>query len=172
MAGGVIAYPTEAVYGLGCLPLHGEAVRRLLAIKQRGWDKGFIVVAADFEQLEALVDRPAGPVAADILASWPGPVTWLLPAKPWLPGWLTGGRDTLAVRVSAHPLVRALCRRAGRALISSSANISRRPPLKRLLLVRRDFGASVDYILPGALGDAALPTTIRDGRTGRVLRAG
>jgi L-threonylcarbamoyladenylate synthase len=171
-AGGIVAYPTEAVFGLGCLPHDRNAVLRLLAIKQRRWQKGFLLIAASFEALAPFVELPGEPMRSAILASWPGPVTWALPARPRAPPWITGRHDTLAVRVTAHALARALCARVGGPLVSTSANVSRRPPHTRLLRLRRDLGLLVDYVLAGPLGDAPRPTAIRDGRTGRILRAG
>jgi L-threonylcarbamoyladenylate synthase len=170
--GGVVAYPTEAVYGLGCLPLDPDAVERLLRIKGRRWRKGFLVIAAAIDQLEPLVDLDAAAKRDEILASWPGPVTWTLPARPGVPQWLTGARATLAVRVTAHPIARALCRRTGLAIVSTSANRSGHPPHRRLLALRRELGAAVDYVLPGPLGGSARPSRIRDGATGEVLRPG
>lgn len=171
LEGGLIAYPTEAVYGLGCLPGERNAVARLLHLKARSWRKGFSLIAARIEQLEPLIELPQGALAQRILQSWPGPVTWVLPALPGIPSWLTGGRNTLAVRVTAHPLARQLCQAAASPLISTSANRSGRPPLRRPLHVRREFGAHVDFVLTGELGGLAKPTAIRDGRTGAVLRA-
>lgn len=171
-AGGIVAYPTEAVFGLGCLPHDRDAVLRLLAIKQRRWQKGLLLIAASFDALAGLVELPETPLRSTILASWPGPVTWALPARRTAPAWLTGGRDTLAVRVTAHSVARALCARVGGPLVSTSANVSRRPPHTRLIRLRRDLGPLVDYVLAGPLGDSSRPTAIRDGRTGRTLRAG
>jgi L-threonylcarbamoyladenylate synthase len=171
-AGGIVAYPTEAVFGLGCLPFDRDAVLRLLAIKQRRLQKGLVLIAARFEDLAPLIELPEAPMRRKILATWPGPVTWVLPARRAAPWWITGRRDTLAVRVTAHALAGALCARVGAPLVSTSANVSRRPPHRRLLQLRRDLGALVDYVLPGPLGDSARPTAIRDGRTGRTLRAG
>src|SRR5690606_18467945 len=104
-------------------------------------------------------------------ASWPGPHTWVLPAHPAAPPLVTGGRRTVAVRLTAHPVARALCRSAGSALVSTSANTSGRPPLRSVAAVRRALGARLDDIVPGPLGGLAAPTRIRDGMTGRVLRA-
>jgi L-threonylcarbamoyladenylate synthase len=156
---------------LGCLPLRRHAVERLLAIKRRSWRKGLAVIAADLTQLEPLVVLPSGRMGAQILASWPGPATWLLPARPTVPYWLNGGRDTLAVRVTDHPLANELCRRVASPLVSTSANRSGRPPLRSALLVRREFAAELDCVLAGALGGSSGPTAIRDGRTGELLRA-
>ena len=169
-AGGVIAYPTEAVFGLGCLPRHRAAVMRLLAVKRRSWRKGLILIAADVAQLTPYVVLPSEPQRHVVLSSWPGPHTWILEARRGTPRWITGGRPAVAVRVTAHPSARELCRRVGDALVSTSANVSRRPPHRRLLGLRRDLGRRVDYVLAGELGGAPRPTTIHDGRTGQVLR--
>jgi L-threonylcarbamoyladenylate synthase len=168
--GGVIAYPTEAVFGLGCLPDDRAAVTRLLAIKRRSWRKGLILIAADLAQLEPYVVLPPEPARSGVLATWPGPHTWVLDARPGAPRWITGGRDGVAVRVTAHPLARALCASVGAALVSTSANVSRRPPHRSLMKLRRDLGRAVDYILAGPLGGEARPTPIRDARSGDTLR--
>jgi L-threonylcarbamoyladenylate synthase len=169
--GGIVAYPTEAVFGLGCDPRDRAAVMRVLAIKRRSWRKGLILIAADFAQLEHYVVLPPEPRRTEVLASWPGPHTWVLTAGKAAPRWLTGGRDSLAVRVTAHPVARALCLRAGTALVSTSANVSRRPPHRRLLRLRHDLGPQVDYVLAGPLGGSAQPTAIKDARSGRLLRS-
>lgn len=171
-AGGIVAYPTEAVYGLGCRPDRRDAVMRLLRIKRRAWRKGFVVIAASLEDLDPFVELPHDVRREHILATWPGPVTWVLAARGRAPPWLTGGRRTLAVRVTAHPVARALCERARSALISTSANVSGRPPHTRLVRLRLELGSRVDYVLAGELGGLRRPTEIRDGATGAVLRPG
>ena len=171
-AGGLIAYPTEAVYGLGCLPSAGAAIERLLALKRRSWRRGLLLIAAELAQLVPFVVLPIDPARRrELLASWPGPVTWVLPARVGVPRWITGDRPTVGVRVTAHPVAAALCTSAGSALVSTSANVSRRPPLRNVLHVRRELGKGVDYVLAGPLGGLDKPTVIKDGRTGRVLRA-
>ena len=171
LRGGIVAYPTEAVYGLGCMPMDVATVRRLLRIKNRPMDKGLILIAAELEQLEDMVCLPSPPLDEPIRASWPGPVTWLLPAQHWVPSWLTGGRDTLAVRVTAHPMARQLCLRCGSALVSTSANRAGRPPLRTALAVRRQLGMDIDHVLAGPLGGYDRPSEIRDALTGQVIRA-
>jgi L-threonylcarbamoyladenylate synthase len=168
--GSVVAYPTEAVYGLGCDPWDCIAVRRLLALKARPEGKGLILIAAAWLQLEPYVRNLDPERMAAIHATWPGPVTWLLPARPETPRWLTGDHATLAVRVTAHPLAAALCRRWGGALVSTSANRAARPPARTALGVRLALGVGLDYILSGPCGGAARVSSIRDGRTGAVLR--
>lgn len=168
--GGVIAYPTEAVYGLGCLPTDEAALERVIAIKHRDARKGLIVVAADASQLEPLAILPRGEAGARIASTWPGPVTWVVPARARLSPLLTGGRTTIAVRVSDHPIVRRLCRRTASALVSTSANFAGRPPSRSALRVRRALGREVDFVLGGTLGGQPKPTEIRDAQTGEVLR--
>ena len=169
-AGGVVAYPTEAVYGLGCDPWNGEATRRILTLKQRPESKGLILIAAAIQQLTPFVELLDAERMEAILASWPGPHTWLLPARPEVPPWLRGEHTTLAVRVTAHPLAAALCWAAGRALVSTSANRATRLPARTALEVRLRLGEAGDYLLAGPCGGRVQCSTIRDGRTGRLLR--
>ena len=168
-AGGVLAYPTEAVWGLGCDPFDPRAVLRVLALKGRPPDKGLIVLAARYEQVAPLVRFPDPQIRERVLASWPGPVTWLLPVSPGVPPWLTGGRGTLAVRVTAHPVAAGLCRVAG-PLVSTSANPAGRPPARRALQVRKWFAGGIDLLVPGETGGERSPSRIIDAGSGRRLR--
>jgi L-threonylcarbamoyladenylate synthase len=168
--GGVLAYPTEAVYGLGCDPLNPAGVQRVLEAKGRPARKGLILIAADFGQLVPFVE-PLDPARmARVLETWPGPVTWLLPARRTTPPWLTGSRSTLAVRVTAHPVAAALCRAWGGPLVSTSANRTGQSPARTALQVRLRLGAQVDFVLNGPCGGRSRPSTIRDGRSGAELR--
>lgn len=167
---GIIAYPTEAVFGLGCDPLNERAVRRLLQLKQRPWHKGLILIAASYDQLLPFIEPPEPHIMAPVLASWPGPSTWLLPAQPWVPKWIRGRHQSLAVRVSAHPLVTALCRAWGGPLISTSANRSNCKAARSPWQVRLQFGDRLDYLLNGPLGGLERPTSIRDASSGRLIR--
>jgi L-threonylcarbamoyladenylate synthase len=169
-AGGIVAYPTEGVYGLGCDPLDPRAVQRLLELKGRSARKGLILIAADFAQVRPFLQPLDKRLSRRLRDGWPGPVTWVLPAAPAIPTWLTGGRGTVAVRVTAHPVAAALCRSFGRALVSTSANRSGRRPARSALAVRRLFGDAVDQVLHGRLGGLRGPTPIRDGTTGLLLR--
>lgn len=169
--GGVIAYPTEAVYGLGCDPLDPVAVLDLLSLKSRPVHKGLILIAADFAQLRPFVEEVAAVRMAEVLASWPGPHTWLLPARARTPEWLTGEHPTLAVRVTAHPVARALCRLAG-PLVSTSANPAGRQPARDPLTVRRYFAGALDQVVTGPVDRTRAPSAIRDAASGRLLRAG
>ncbi|WP_078117862.1 L-threonylcarbamoyladenylate synthase [Thiosocius teredinicola] len=167
--GAVIAYPTEAVFGLGCDPLNRRAVYRLLAIKQRPVEKGLILIASDISQLLPFVSIPSTVLRAELEATWPGPVTWLLPTRPETPKWLRGEHTTIAVRVTAHPVAAALCDAFGGPIVSTSANASGRPPARTALQARRRC-PGIDAILNGKTGGRARPTEIRDAATGRTVR--
>jgi L-threonylcarbamoyladenylate synthase len=169
--GGLIAYPTEGVYGLGCDPLQAVAVSRILALKGRAASKGFIVIAATFDQVKPWLAPLDESVQARLMASWPGPKTWIIPAAGWMPGWLSGGRSSLAVRVSAHPVVRALCLAFGGPLVSTSANKSGRLPARHPMQIIRFCRQNPALLrVPGMLGGLRKPTPIHDALTGRALR--
>lgn len=169
--GGVIAYPTEGVWGLGADPLDRAAVRRVGLLKRRPPLHGYILVAAEEQQLAWCLDRVTPEMRAEMRASWPGPVTWVVPASSALPGWVNGRFDTVAVRVSAHPVVSAICRMFDGPIISTSANPHGLPPARDRLKLQCYFGDQLDQVVPGQLGGNLRPTTIRDARTGAVLRA-
>ncbi|CAD0363142.1 Sua5/YciO/YrdC/YwlC family protein [Xanthomonas hortorum] len=170
--GGVIAYPTEAVWGLGCDPRQQAAVLRLLAIKRRPVDKGVIVVAASVDVLHEWVDFDALEPARrqEVLASWPGPHTWILPVTAQAPRWVTGAHDGLAVRISAHPVVAALCAAWGAPLVSTSANLAGEPPARSRQSLDPALLVSIDGVVDGEVGTLAQPTQIRDARSGQILR--
>jgi len=165
-----VAYPTEAVYGLGCNPLNAQAVARIFALKNRPGDKGLILIAADYHQAENYIGTIPQSARERCLANWPGAITWIFPASDQVPEWLRGNRATIALRVTAHPLAAALCRQAGYPLVSTSANRSGSRPLSTALGVRRVFGSQLDFILTGALGGRKRPTPIYDALTGDVVR--
>lgn len=158
--GGVLAYPTEAVWGLGCDPKNNAAIKRILELKQRPWQKGLVVVAASFEQLEAWLEPLTEQQLVQVKATWPGPVSWVLPCKPSVSKWLKGEHNTLAVRVSAHPLVRALCLQTG-PLVSTSANPAGLEPARTQQEVKQYFKDNIDCVLDGELGGRAQPSEIR-----------
>ena len=170
--GGVIAYPTEGVWGLGCDPRDEAATLRLLALKQREVGKGLILIAADEAQLAPFVAMDA--LASDqrdaVRASWPGPNTWIVPASIDAPAWITGDHDGIAVRVSAHPVVIALCDAFGGALVSTRANIATLPSPRTRTELDPRVVAGVDAVAPGETGGLLQATPIRDARDGRSLR--
>lgn len=172
--GGVVAYPTEAVWGLGCDPFDESAVLRLLAIKRRPVDKGVILVGAHVGQFDGVLawDRLPDERSADVRAQWPGPRTWVVPATTRVPAWITGSHDGVAVRVSDHPLVVALCEAFGGPLVSTSANLAGEPPPFSFEALSPEVLSRVDAVTIGETGGLRAPTAIRDARTGEALRAG
>ncbi len=168
--GGVIAYPTEAVYGLGCDPANESAVLKILKLKQRSVDKGLILIASDSDQLHAYIEPRQLAENAKVLASWPGPHTWLLPCKTNTPFWLRGTHDTLAVRVTAHPVASGLCRAFGGAIVSTSANPAGTEPARHRETVATYFSGGIDMIVDGTVDTTAQVSTIRDARSGKQLR--
>lgn len=169
---GVIAYPTEAVFGLGCMPYDEIAVRKLLAIKQRPAEKGLILIAADYSQLLTYVDDSRIPQDKrfQVFSQWPGPITLVLPAKPDVPRFLRGEHDTIAVRVTAFEPARALCKALGTALVSSSANVQGEQALTTHEEVERKFGEQVDWIMTEPVGGNSQPSKILNPLTGDVVR--
>jgi len=170
--GGVVAYPTEAVWGLGCDPRDEAATLRLLALKQREVDKGLILIAADEAQLAPFIDMQALDAAQRdaVRASWPGPHTWIVPASPAAPRWITGTHAGIAVRVSVHPVVVELCKAFGGALVSTSANRAGETAARSIAELDPRIVAAVDAVAAGETGGLLRPTEIRDARTGTVLR--
>lgn len=170
--GGVIAYPTEGVWGLGCDPRDEAAVLRLLTLKQRDVAKGLILIASSEAQLAPFIDAAslADAQLVEVRASWPGPNTWIVPASKDAPRWITGAHDGIAVRVTAHPLVRALCDGFGGALVSTSANIASEPSPRTRAELDPRIVAGVDAVTDGETLGRAQPSTIRDTRSGTTLR--
>ena len=169
--GGVIAYPTEAVFGLGCNPHNEKAVQRILDIKGRKAHKGFILIASSQSQVADFI-KPVSPAQqAQLDEHWPGPVTFVVPANSQFTNTLLSGyRETLAVRVSRHPLVVALCERYDGAIVSTSANISGDKALRNVAEVTQVLGEQLDCVVEGAVGELAEPTKIFDLATGARLR--
>lgn len=170
--GGVIAYPTEGVYGLGCDPFNEDAIRRLLAIKQRLPEKGLICVGASFSQCKDLIDPSlTETILQPALKTWPGPYTWLIPARRELSSLLTGGHSSLAIRISDHPIIQQLCLALESPLTSTSANLSNKPALLTYEEVCKVFSDKVDYLCEGKTSGLNKPSKILDLLSGREIRA-
>lgn len=167
--GGVIAYPTESCYGLGCDPRNRRALRRLIRLKGRSAGKGMLLISDSYRHLQPFVGALDAADRERMLHAWPGPVTWIVPASGRCLPELTGGRATVAVRVTDHALAAALCRSLGTALVSTSANKSGRKPAKTAAQCRRMFGARI-RVVDGRIGARRRPSTLIDLATGTVLR--
>lgn len=165
LGGGVIAYPTEGVYGLGCLPDDDDALVRVLAIKRRSPDKGLILIASQRAQLDDWIDGGGLPDPDPAC-----PTTWIAPARRGVSPLLRGRHETLAVRLTSNPIAAAICDAVESPIVSTSANLSGFPVARNRYVLRRQFGACVDYIVPGDCGPVRGPSEIRDLASGRVLR--
>lgn len=171
-AGHVIAYPTEAVFGLGCDPSNESAVRKLLSLKGRQEAAGLVLIASDFSQLQAWIADVDESLINKALQTWPGPVTWLFPRATGVPDYVAGTHDTIAVRITAHEPSRTLCAAFGSALVSTSANHTTDRPARSAEEVNDYFGHDIDGILAGPLGGAENPSEIRDLASGNIIRQG
>ncbi len=167
--GGVIAYPTESCFGLGCDPRNPLAIRRLLQLKRRSRSKGLILIASSPRQLRPYLAALSPALQRRMHALWPGPHTWLAAAAADCPPWLCGAFDTIAVRVTAHPVAAGLCRLLGIALVSTSANLSGGKPARTAAECRRLFGRRV-LVIPGRIGARPRPSTIQHLASGELIR--
>ena len=173
-SGEVIAYPTEGVFGVGCDPDSPEAIEKLLQLKQRPVEKGLILIAASYEQLLPYIDESqlTAEQLQQIKSTWPGPVTWVVPASSKVSKCVSGQFDTIAVRVTDHPLVQQLCNAYGKPLTSTSANLTGQPSCMTTEEVEEQLGDKLVAILRGATGGRNKPSEIRDAKTLQVLRQG
>ncbi|TVP48142.1 MAG: Sua5/YciO/YrdC/YwlC family protein [Halomonas sp.] len=169
-AGGVIACPTEAVWGLSCDPDNDEALAHLMRMKERDPAKGVILVAASIQQFQPWLTQLPLALHAPLAASWPGPNTWLVPDNGRSHGLVRGAHNRVALRVTDHPVMKALCESFGGPVVSTSANRAGEPPAMSAAEITAIFGNEVAYVVEGALGGNARPSTIRDLTTGQVMR--
>lgn len=167
--GGVIAYPTESCYGLGCDPDNRRAVQRILRLKQRPQRKGLILIASSYHQVARYLQPLTLEQQQRLKDAGAQAITYLMPVKPSCPRWLRGTHDTLAVRFTAHPIARQLCRSADSALVSTSANRSAQRPAKTYAECLRLFGKKV-WVLPGRVGKRKKPSTIKVWGDGKIIR--
>lgn len=167
----LLAYPTEAVWGLGCCPNSTVALQRLLELKQRPAHKGLILIAGSWQQLDPWLADLTPSQLAQLEATWPGPQTWLLPDPNNLAHPLVKGKHAqVALRLTAHSLVQELCLTFGGPLVSTSANLTGQEALTDLAAVKASFTGRVGYILEGKLGGLSQPTPIKDLTTCRLIR--
>jgi L-threonylcarbamoyladenylate synthase len=168
-AGGVIACPAEAVWGLSCDPWNLSAVAFLCEMKQRALSKGVIVASGDVAHFAPLLDALDDDGRSRVLSSWPGPVTWLVPNRGYFPSWVTGESNEVAIRVTSAPALSCLCRELGGPVVTTSANWAGAQPARHLFQVRRYFGSEI-AVVPGEVNLAGKPSTIKRIKTGEVLR--
>lgn len=169
-AGGVLAYPTESCFGLGCDPANREAVERILALKGRSPDKGLILIGGAWEHLAPYMGELPEAARRRLSAAWPGPATFLLPPSEAVPEWVLGAHPRVALRWTGHPHAARLCEAFGGAVVSTSANREGRPPLRTAESVAAELGEGPDECMVGRVGMRVRPSAIRDAVTGEWLR--
>lgn len=172
-SGELIVYPTEAVWGIGCDPTNETAIQKLLKAKQRPLEKGVIIIASEYQQIKPFIkeDDISTEQKEKIMASWPGPYTWLLPASEQVSAMLTGGSELIAVRVTTHPTVRRICNEFNGPIISTSANKTGQPTPEQLLEIKTIFAEQVKVYVDEPLGGNSKPSKIINGLTGQVIRS-
>ncbi len=174
--GQVLAYPTEAVWGLGCDPHNEQAFQEILRLKQRPIEKGVILLAGQISQIEHLLVNLNPEIQKQVIDSWSNrhpaerATTWLLPATKDIPTWIKGNHPKVAVRVTTHPLCIALCHAFNGYIVSTSANSAGLEPARSLQEANTYFANKLNY-LNGDLGLSREPSKIIDAETGEIIRA-
>jgi L-threonylcarbamoyladenylate synthase len=168
--GGVVAYPTEAVWGLGCDPYDAAAVHKILELKQRPIEKGLILIAADIEMCADLIEHLTPEQKAMLCAQYARPTTWLIPDAGKVPAWVRGEHSSFALRITRHPWAAALCKAFGGPIVSTSANPAGRLEARSRLRLANYFPEGLDLVAPGSVGASNKPSEIRDLLTGAILR--
>ena len=165
-SGETIAYPTEGVWGLGCDPSNTDAIKKLLNLKGRSKNKGLILIGSQFEQFKnfAYVED----FKEKLMSKWPGPHTWLVPAKENLSDYIKGENEKVALRLTNHISVCRLCDSFGGPIVSTSANKEGHPTLNNPKEILESFPEV--KCLKGDLGGLARPSTIQDVITDMVIR--
>ncbi|MGV6815873.1 MAG: L-threonylcarbamoyladenylate synthase [Thiotrichales bacterium] len=169
-AGCVIAYPTATVYGIGCLPDDVKALNKVLQAKAREAHKGLILIGANQTQLEPYTGSLTTSQWQRIAQEHKRPVTWVVPAAAALSELISGGRDTVAIRITHWPVTRKLCLAADQALVSTSANLSGEHPVTDYHDLALQLVQNLDGVLTGDCAKTGKPSTIRDLLSGAVLR--
>ncbi len=167
---GVIAYPTETVWGIGCDPSNSSALNRVINLKQRDAHKGLILIAGDIKQFDFLLHDLPIEQKIKLQNSWPGAVTWLVPHKNRVHPLVHGQFSTVAIRVSSHKMVRDLCAQFNGPIVSTSANLAGQATIQNAIQAMKFLGHDLDFVLQGPLGAASAPSRIIDLQTGRIIR--
>ncbi len=170
IGGGVLVYPTEGVWGIGCDYRDQDAVNKVLRLKQRQVSKGLVLIASHIQQVLPLIRPEQSADLARALKTWPGHFTWVFPKTELVPAWISGDFDTVAVRVSAHPVVKSLCDQLGMPMVSTSANVSGEAEAADCQTLKTTWGQAVDYYLDRPLGQASGSSQIRLAADGELIR--
>lgn len=169
--GAVIAYPTDTIWGFGCHPRLASSVIKILNIKHRPVGKGLILLSSHIEYCDPYIDPGLSRELTDLLKQKSRhPATWLVPAARNCPVWLRGNFTTVAVRITNHPFVAAICNELHSPIVSTSANRHRRSTVRSALQARRQFGEELDYIVTGFDTGTNKASEIKSLTTGETIR--
>ncbi|MFT2110937.1 L-threonylcarbamoyladenylate synthase [Marinomonas sp. 2405UD68-3] len=168
--GGVIAYPTEAVWGLGCDPFDEKAVLRILTLKQRPVEKGLILVAGEVNHLSLWKESLSSALYNLLIAKTDKPTSWVVPDIKVAPNWVRGNHQSVAIRLIQHEPIKALCSAFGQVLVSTSANTAGQPPAMTKDDVIHYFGNQIDAIFDAPLGSTKQPSQVKDLLTNKLYR--
>jgi L-threonylcarbamoyladenylate synthase len=170
--GAVIAYPTDTIWGFGCHPMLASSAIRILNIKHRPVSKGLILLSSRIEYCAPYIDPGLSQQQIDLVRQEnQHPVTWLVPASRNCPVWLRGEFPTVAVRITDHPFIEALCSEMHAPIISTSANRHRRAVIRNALQARRQFGGELNHIVTGFNRGTNHPSEIKSLATGDTIRS-
>ncbi len=168
--GAVIAYPTEAVWGLGCDPFNESAVRRILTLKSRPEAKGLILIGGHASHLQPWVDTLDNEAATRLLSQTERPTSWIVPDTKITPSWVRGEHQSVAIRLSQHAGVQRICQAFNGVIVSTSANPAGLDPALTQQQLTEYFGDQIDAIFDAPLGDAGQPSQILDLLNGKQFR--
>lgn len=170
--GALIAYPTDTIWGFGCSPESASTILRLQRLKRRVANKGLILLSPELDFLQPYIASSTySQLESQLTTKTTKPVTWIVRASPYCPGWISGYSDKVAIRLTQVPQVKLICQETHRPLISTSANITSRKPVRSSLQAHKHFQAAVDYIIEGFETGLQQASQIRDLETGEILRA-
>jgi len=168
--GKIIAYPTESVFGIGCDPENEQSINKIIEIKNRGKQKGLIIIADEVKKLSKFIHKDYLDLfikKSDIESK---PTTWIVPSSKHVLNLVKGEDSSVALRITQHPIASRICKYSNKAIISTSANISSKTPAKNSNEILMQFGEEIDIIVDGRVGDSIKPTQIVDLITNKVIR--
>ncbi|MFC1528534.1 L-threonylcarbamoyladenylate synthase [Candidatus Latescibacterota bacterium] len=160
--GGIVVYPTETVYGIGCDPLNRAAYERIHRLKKRNDDKQMLLLACSLSQVEQFAGRLADIPSRLAREFWPGPLTMVINTLSEIPEYLYGNSGGVAFRVTSHPVAASLANNSGYPITSTSANISGYPPVSNYEEALKMFGKEAEIVLENSIPFSGTPSTIID----------
>ena len=170
--GAVIAYSGDTIWGFGCHPLRPDSVDQILQIKRRSANKGLILLSSELEFCLPYIDNNLSTESINLLQqSKSKPTTWLIPASLHCPAWLRGEYPTIAIRITNHPFIQALCKNIKSPIVSTSANLTGKTPVRNSIQANRLFADQLDFIVTGYESGTGRASEIKSLQTGDTIRS-